>query len=286
MGSSLRELTRSLDVGGDAARIPMALHNVDNPESDSDDAVLLMEQNGEWSSMNYEYLPSDGSAFLIYTVPGLTALILSIGMMAALIMRPEWYVINTVGILVGAGTITMLGVSFVPWIIIIFMVLAAIYDAWAVYKSKHMLELADTMVNLELPVMLVAPQRPTRGRIQMARPEGASDENPMPMPPRKGMEETMLMGLGDVIFPGLLCISAMSWLPDLDGPLGWSAPIWVAIGTMIGSLIGYCVLMTYVARGKPQAGLPLLNGGAIIGYFISAMIFIGSSAFVFNISLF
>ena len=286
MGSSLRELTRSLDVGGDAARIPMALHNVDNSESDSDDAVLLMEQNGEWSSMNYEYLPSDGSAFLIYTVPGLTALILSIGMMAALIMRPEWYVINTVGILVGAGTITMLGVSFVPWIIIIFMVLAAIYDAWAVYKSKHMLELADTMVNLELPVMLVAPQRPTRGRIQMARPEGASDENPMPMPPRKGMEETMLMGLGDVIFPGLLCISAMSWLPDVDGPLGWSAPIWVAIGTMIGSLIGYCVLMTYVARGKPQAGLPLLNGGAIIGYFISAMIFIGSSAFVFNISLF
>ena len=172
MGSSLRELTRSLDVGRDAARIPMAHHNVDNPESDSDDAVLLMEQNGEWSSMNYEYLPSDGSAFLIYTVPGLTALILSIGMMAALIMRPEWYVINTVGILVGAGTITMLGVSFVPWIIIIFMVLAAIYDAWAVYKSKHMLELADTMVNLELPVMLVAPQRPTRGRIQMARPEG------------------------------------------------------------------------------------------------------------------
>ena len=44
--------------------------------------------------------------------------------------------------------------------------------------------------------------------------------------------------------------------------------------------------MTYVARGKPQAGLPLLNGGAILGYFISGMIFIGSSAFVFNISLF
>ena len=93
-------------------------------------------------------------------------------MMIALIMRPEWYVINTVGVLVGAGTITMLGVSFVPWIIIIFMVLAAIYDAWAVYKSKHMLELADTMVNLELPVMLVAPQKPTRGRIQVEnRPE-------------------------------------------------------------------------------------------------------------------
>ena len=106
------------------------------------------------------------------------------------------------------------------------------------------------------------------------------------MPPKKGLDETMLMGLGDVIFPGLLCISAMSFLPDVEGPLGWSAPFWVAIGTMIGSLVGYCILMTYVARGKPQAGLPLLNGGAILGYFISGMIFIGSSAFVFDISLF
>ena len=94
------------------------------------------------------------------------------------------------------------------------------------------------------------------------------------------------MGLGDVIFPGLLCISAMTWLPDVSGPMGYSGAFWVAIGTMIGSLIGYCVLMTYVARGKPQAGLPLLNGGAILGYFISAAIFIGSSAFVFNVSLF
>ncbi len=286
MESSLLELTRSLEVGGNASRVPMALHNIDNPQSRGDGALLLMEQNGKWSSMNYEFLQSDVSVLVEDLNSILIALILSIGMMIALIKRPEWYVINTVGVLVGAGTITMLGVSFVPWIIIIFMVLAAIYDAWAVYKSKHMLELADTMVNLELPVMLVAPQKPTRGRIQIARPEAAMDGTPMPPPPRKGMEETMLMGLGDVIFPGLLCISAMSWLPDVEGPLGWSAPIWVAIGTMIGSLVGYCVLMTYVAQGKPQAGLPLLNGGAILGYFISGMILIGSSAFVFNISLF
>ena len=214
-----------------------------------------------------------------YSSTTIVALVLSITLLLVLIFEPRWYVINTVGILVGAGTITMLGVSFVPWIIILFMVLAAIYDAWAVYKSKHMLELADTMVNLELPVMLVAPQKPSHGRVRVNRPEDGA-------PPKRNFDETMLMGLGDVIFPGLLCISAMTWLPDASGPMGLSGPVWVAIGTMIGSLVGYCVLMTYVARGKPQAGLPLLNGGAILGYFISAAIFIGSSAFVFNVSLF
>ena len=274
MGSSLVEMPRSLEIGGDDSHIPMALHNVDNNETVLDDGILLFEQDGSWSSMRYTVYNAD------YSTTTIVALALSIALLVILIWQPEWYVINTVGILVGAGTITMIGVSFVPWLIILFMTLAAVYDAWAVYKSKHMLELADTMVNLELPVMLVAPQRPTRGRLKVRAPD---DGGP---PPKRGFDETMLMGLGDVIFPGLLCISAMTWLPEVDGPMGWSGPVWVAIGTMMGSLVGYCVLMTYVARGKPQAGLPLLNGGAILGYFISAAIFIGSSAFVFDVGLF
>ena len=36
--------------------ISMALHNVDDSQSEIDDALLLMEQNGEWSSMNYEFI--------------------------------------------------------------------------------------------------------------------------------------------------------------------------------------------------------------------------------------
>jgi presenilin-like A22 family membrane protease len=276
MGGNLVEMPRSLEIGGSDSRIPMALHNVENNETEFDDGILLIEQDGAWSSMRYTAHSYD------YTSTTIVSLVLAITLLIVLIVQPQWYVINTVGILVGAGTITMLGVSFVPWIIILFMVLAAAYDAWAVYKSKHMLELADTMVNLELPVMLVAPQKPAHGRVrsQMVRPEEGS------APPKRNLDETMLMGLGDVIFPGLLCISAMTWLPDVSGPMDISAPIWVAVGTMIGSLVGYCVLMTYVARGRPQAGLPLLNGGAILGYFISAAILIGSSAFVFDISLF
>jgi presenilin-like A22 family membrane protease len=46
-----------------------------------------------------------------------TAFFLGIGLaiilMVALIIRPEWYVVNTVGVLVGAGVIVMLGVTFV-----------------------------------------------------------------------------------------------------------------------------------------------------------------------------
>jgi presenilin-like A22 family membrane protease len=40
-------------------------------------------------------------------------------------------------------------------------------------------------------------------------------------------------------------------------------------------LFGYAALMTQVARGKAQAGLPLLNGGSILGYLISGTMTLG-----------
>ena len=84
------------------------------------------------------------------------------------------------------------------------------------------------------------------------------------------------MGLGDVIFPGMLVVSAVQWLPS-DG-------LFVGLMTMLGGLLGYLILMTYVAKGRPQAGLPLLNGGAILGYIIGGLIFVGTGILDFGIT--
>ena len=86
----------------------------------------------------------------------------------------------------------------------------------------------------------------------------------------------MFMGLGDVIFPGMLVVSAVQWLPS-DG-------LFVGLITMLGGLLGYLILMTYVAKGRPQAGLPLLNGGAILGYIIGGLIFVGTGILDFGIT--
>ena len=52
----------------------------------------------------------------------------------------------------------------------------------------------------------------------------------------------------------------------------------IAISVMIGTLVGFAILMTFVIKGKPQAGLPLLGGGAIIGYILSSLILEGKLA--------
>ena len=225
------------------------------------------------------------SGLQLYDGPFLVGVIVAIALMILLYVHSEWYVVNTVGVLVGSGVIVMLGVAFVPSLIIIFMVVAAIYDAWAVYKSKHMLALADTMINLRLPILLVAPQ--SKGYSFKEGQTSISDKG-QEIPAQSSAQtttkkakknggEAMFMGLGDVIFPGILVLSCAQWLDE-------SVAIPVAMGALVGGLCGYAALMYFVAQGKAQAGLPLLNGGAILGYLITGLFFIGTSLLDFGIS--
>ena len=272
---------------------------VDDASSDTTTLIEVKGREGAdgWSQATFgeanlvQPFSTDDTAWLV-------GILVSVLLMIMLWKHPEWYVVNTVGILVGGGVITMLGISFVPWLIIIFMVLAAAYDAWAVYRSKHMLELADTMIGLNLPILLVAPQDSDYSFLDedddrmrsaaetdvseaAAGAEGfkAKSAASKVKKPAKKSKEAMFMGLGDVIFPGMLVISAMTYLAPIGGA---NAALGVGMGTMIGGLVGYFVLMTYVARGRPQAGLPLLNGGAILGYIISALLLIGTKALELN----
>ncbi len=232
----------------------------------------------------------DSSMFLVgglvmEDIPTIIGLLFSLLLMILLYVHSEWYVVNTVGILVGSGVIVMLGVSFVPTLIMVFMIAAAIYDAWAVYKSKHMLDLADTMMNLNLPILLVAPQDSEYSmRTERTTVHETPDEAPrdtMQEAPRERVvaksSDAMLMGLGDVIFPGMLVLSTLQYVGGDNGFI-------MAMTTLVGSLIGYSILMYYVGRGQAQAGLPLLNGGAILGYIVGGLLTIGMAMFQFNIS--
>ena len=246
----------------------------------SSDEILTID-SGEFNGNMFiiSGLYFDNTATLI----GLFAAAL---MMVLLYVHSEWYIVNTSAVLVGAGVIAMLGITFVPSLIIIFLILAAIYDAWAVYKSKHMLDLADTMLKQRLPILLVAPQEKGYSFIEETASMKDGDTiagEPKAVPagqrkPKKKPKDAMFMGLGDIIFPGMLVVSAMQYIEGTDGVI-------VATGTLIGGLVGYVALMGFVASGRPQAGLPLLNGGAILGYIISALITIGGALFSFGITL-
>jgi presenilin-like A22 family membrane protease len=166
-----------------------------------------------------------------------------------------------------------------------------------------MLELAETMIDLKLPILLVAPKE--KGYTFLEE-KGDFMEEKVITPSRedwedpqinstiapKGGRDALFMGLGDVIFPGMLVISALSFLPESGHEISYAFgsintyPLFVSMGVLFGGLIGYLGLMAQVAKGKPQAGLPLLNGGAILGYLISGIIVYGSIDVILQIPLF
>jgi presenilin-like A22 family membrane protease len=126
-----------------------------------------------------------------------------------------------------------------------------------------MVALAEGVVPMRLPVMFVIPNR---------RDFSMDDLKDKGLTQREGQErEAFFMGVGDTVIPGILAVSASIYLPDTASFL-LTANLWVAVGTIIGGLLGYLLLLRYVMRGKPQAGLPFLNGGAILGYLIAYVI--------------
>lgn len=185
--------------------------------------------------------------------------LLAAGLTALLWTWPEWYIIDSAGVLVAAGAAGIFGISFGLLPCIILLVAFAVYDAIAVYRTRHMLALADSILELRLPIMFVVPK--SRGYSFLEETRRVKDPTPED---NEKPREAMFMGLGDAVIPGILVVSAYSFLPG-------SAALTVALATLAGSLAGFGVLMYYVMKGDPHAGLPLLNGGALLGFFAALL---------------
>ncbi len=188
------------------------------------------------------------------------SLICAIILVALLFRFPEWYVIDFCGVIVGTSAIIIFGISLNVFLIVLLLIGLAVYDAISVYKTKHMIDLADTVMDLKLPVLLVVPKVAHYSLIKETKRLKEKLED--------GEErDAFFMGLGDIVMPGILVIAVY-----ISGPQGLS----VALGTILGTLIGFMVLMRFVLSGRPQAGLPLLCGGAIIGYLLTSFLLYGS----------
>lgn len=210
------------------------------------------------------YIPPYGAALVLDPALTLSAGV-SVGFLVALLLDPQWYIVDTVGFLAAGALIALLGISFGILPAFILLTALAIYDAIAVYRTKHMISLADVVTDLKLPILMVMPSS-----AGYDYPQAPSLQEQRSRP--TGEREALFMGLGDVVIPGTLIVSAFAWLPTVPVLGGLGGNLWVALGALFGSLVGYGVLMRFVLRGNPQAGLPLLNGGAIAGYFLAYLV--------------
>ncbi|WP_227130849.1 presenilin family intramembrane aspartyl protease PSH [Halorubellus salinus] len=260
----------------------------------------------DWIVRGFVVLASAGLAWQVFDV--LVPSPFSLGLAAlvgiALVAYPEWYVIDSAGVLMGGAAAGLFGISFGLLPTLVLLVVLAVYDAISVYGTEHMLDLADGVMDMKVPVILVIPTTLGFSFLDMQSPDNVdtSDEDEVTADggadavadDEPASEETadtttenddddvlerdaFFVGLGDAVMPTILVASAAHFhtavpngsLPDLGLPLvTMNLP---ALGAIVGTQLGLVVLLWMVLKGRAHAGLPLLNGGAIAGYLVCAL---------------
>jgi presenilin-like A22 family membrane protease len=241
--------------------------------------------------------------------PPLVAAIPAVGVAVGLLVYPEWYVIDSAGVVMGAGAAGLFGISFGPLPALVLLAALAVYDAISVYGTEHMLSLAEGVMDLNIPVVLVIPLSLSYSLLEdSSGADGVTSANDQAEPPsdetgesldaeRESLDDTdepaadgpaadesatdepatderdaFFIGLGDAVIPAVLVASAATFSPaaPLSVPyLGLNLP---ALLAATGTLSGLLLLLRWVMRGRPHAGLPLLNGGAIGGYLLGSVL--------------
>lgn len=148
-------------------------------------------------------------------------------------------------ILTFAGVGAVLGISLAPETVIIILVILSFYDIIAVYKTKHMVELAEAMIQSRAIFGFVVPSSFRGFKERMARVSPG--------------EQFMILGSGDVILPLLLSASLVR--------ASLSQSVIVALFSALGLFLMHLIFTNQKTR-RPMAALPPIAAMAILGYLV------------------
>ncbi|WP_299332277.1 presenilin family intramembrane aspartyl protease PSH [Haloplanus sp.] len=218
------------------------------------------------------------------------AVALSIGVALALLVYPEWYVIDAAGVVMGIGAGALFGISFGLLPALVLLSVLAVYDAISVYGTEHMLSLAEGVMDLHIPVILVVPLSLSYSLLDddfsgandvhdNNGPDDAADDDAVNTDTgtadevSDGGRDAFFIGLGDAVMPTVMVASAAAFSPAASlGVRGLPALNLPALLAIIGTFLGLGILLWAVLKGRAHAGLPLLNGGAIGGYLLGSVL--------------
>ncbi|MFW5900278.1 MAG: presenilin family intramembrane aspartyl protease PSH [Halodesulfurarchaeum sp.] len=207
----------------------------------------------------------------------LGALLGGAAIVLGLAVYPEWWVIDTAALIMGMGAAALFGISLGVFPVLLLLTALAVYDAISVYGTEHMLTLASGVMELRVPVLIVIPttlsfsfrEQASAMADETGENETETQESESQQTPADPFDrDAFYIGLGDVVIPTILVVSAATFF-EMPTVLGVEM---ASAGAITGTLLGLGALLYFVMKGRPHAGLPLLNGGAITGYLIGALI--------------
>ena len=189
------------------------------------------------------------------------AIILAAGLVIFRFLQPTILLHNIVVIGGLAGIGGALGLTLIPRDAIILLIILAIYDVIAVYKTKHMVKMAQEMIKKRVILGIIVPEKFSgfyASMVDVEREKISADN--LSKAPRKN--KFMVLGGGDLALPLLLIASVAR------------QGIWHSVIILVFAILGlFAMHLIFIKlKNRPMPALPPLAVFSILGYLVSLLI--------------
>ncbi len=163
--------------------------------------------------------------------------------------KPSLFFHNLFLIFAIAGIGSRLGLSLEAKAVILLLIIFSVYDYLAVYKTKHMVKMAEEMVSQKAILGIVVPQRISdfKTDLKNVRPGG----------------RFLVLGAGDIVFPLIFAVSLLNQ--------GFFQAFSVILFSFVGLSASFLFFVSQKKR-KPMPALPPIAFFSIIGYLLSILV--------------
>ncbi len=186
--------------------------------------------------------------FAIWFTPVITVIVAT-ALIVIFWLHQSVIVQNIAMILTIAGIGAAIGISLLPTSVVYILIAFSVYDIIAVYKTGHMIKMANAMIESRAIFGFVIPEPGRTVRAKISR-----------IVPGQGF---MILGSGDVIFPLLLSASLVRTSLMQAGI--------VMFFSALGLFLMHLIFNNQKIR-RPMAALPPIAVMSIIGYLVAKLV--------------
>lgn len=201
-------------------------------------------------------------------LPHLIALPLALVFGLWKVFRPNIFVHNITEVFIYTG----IAIIFLPILNLIsatfLLLLISVYDAYAVWKSKHMITLAKFQQKSKLFAGLVIPyakdgMKSAMKSIKPKKIDKTSSKNETVVVSQKGGGRTAILGGGDIAFPLLFTSTVMDHM--IRGGLSKAASLGLSAIITVTTTIALCGLLMSAKKDKFYPAMPFISVGCFVG---------------------
>lgn len=194
---------------------------------------------------------------------------LALGLAAWKIFKPNIVVYNVVEILMYAGIAVLIVPIFDKvWIGILLLAIISVYDAYAVWKSKHMVKMAKFITESNAFAGLLIPYK-----AKMGQPTKKAEKAV-----QKGPTKNAILGGGDITFPLLFAGIVMQEHVQrlVAAGMGFGAALQesylVSLVIGLGATIAIAGLFLFAKKDTFYPAMPFVSAGCLVGWVVTLLL--------------